>query len=274
MYFMSAMNDVRYLEVPAPPPLDRLVHCFWFLRGRTDGLPQTVVPDGHAEIVLHLAEPFAQRQPDGVSRRQATALVSGQLTGPLHLAPSTEADVVGIRFRTDAARTVLHVPLDELTDAVLPLRDVAARLAPALERAVRSHDEPAARVRALAAVLEGVDRAPPAPEVRVAAHALESAVPPDLHRLARSLGVTTRTLERRCRTEIGLTPATLRRLARFRRAFRRLDRTVRGGWAAVAAQTGYFDQAHMIREFRRFAGSPPSLFFQHDPDLSRAFIGE
>ncbi len=113
------MNDVRYLEIAPPPPLDRLVHCFWFLRGRTDGQPQTVVPDGRAEIVLHLAEPFAQQHADGAPRRQAAALVSGQLTGPIHLAPSAEADVVGIRFRTDAARTVLRVSLDELTDAVL-----------------------------------------------------------------------------------------------------------------------------------------------------------
>lgn len=267
------MDDVRYLEVPAPPPLDRLVHCFWFLRGRTDGLPQTVVPDGHAEIVLHLAEPFVQQHPDGVSRRQAAALVSGQLTGPLHLAPSSEADVIGIRFRTDAARTVLRVSLDELTDAVVPLADIAPRLAALLQRAVRAADDPAVRVRALAAALESSTPAAPAADVRAAAHALEGASPPDLRRLARSLGVTTRTLERRCRTEIGVTPAALRRLARFRRAFRRLDRTPRGAWAAVAAQTGYFDQAHMIREFRRFAGSPPSIFFQHDPDLSRAFLG-
>ena len=268
------MDDVRYCELPAPPPLDRFIHCFWFLRGRTNGSPQTVVPDGRAEIVLHLAEPFAQRHADGASRRQAPALVSGQLTGPLHLVPSIDADVVGIRFRSDAARAVLRVPLDELTDAVVPLRDVSPALAVALERGVRAVVSPEERVRAMAAALEAVSPLPPPPSVRAATEQLETGVPFDMRRLARSLGVTTRTLERRCRTEVGVPPAVLRRLARFRRAFRRLDRTPRGGWARVAAQTGYYDQAHMIRDFRSFAGIAPSDFFQHDPELARAFIGD
>ena len=66
------MTAPEYLELPAPPPLDALIHCFWFLRGpMARPEVQSVVPDGRMEIVLHLGEPFSEVGPDGVARPQA-----------------------------------------------------------------------------------------------------------------------------------------------------------------------------------------------------------
>jgi len=68
---------MEYIEVPAPPPLDALVRCFWFRRGPVHAeAPQTVVPDGRMEVVLHLGEPFAELNERGTARRQAPALLA------------------------------------------------------------------------------------------------------------------------------------------------------------------------------------------------------
>jgi transcriptional regulator GlxA family with amidase domain len=89
--------------------------------------------------------------------------------------------------------------------------------------------------------------------------------------LARGLGTTARTLERRVRHATGLSPRALRAVLRFRRVFRRLDRSPAGSWARVAVESGYYDQAHMIREFRRFAGASPGRFFGREASLARSF---
>lgn len=103
---------MHYVELPAPPPLGELVHCFWFLRGEFPASePQTVVADGRVEIILHLAEPFSIASDDGRLTKQADALVSGQITGPVRLFGNGTGDVIGIRFRTAAATAILRVPL-------------------------------------------------------------------------------------------------------------------------------------------------------------------
>jgi AraC-like DNA-binding protein len=266
------MDSLTYETLPAPPPLDRVVHCFWFLRGTSDGAVQPVVPDGRAEIVVHLGEPFAQLDTAGQARRQETMLVSGQLTGAITLAPSREVDVVGIRFRTASARTVLGLALHELTDAVASLNDVAPRLGRALAHHLRPETTSRERVAQLARVFGDLETRPAEPSIVATARVLEQPEPHDLRRLARSLGTSTRTLERRCLNEIGVRPGLLRRIVRFRRAFQRLERTPAGRWARLAAASGYYDQAHMIRDFKQFTGAAPSTFFGRAAALATAFL--
>jgi AraC-like DNA-binding protein len=264
---------MEYRELAPPPPLDELVHCFWFLRGEGEGPPQTVVPDGRIEIVVHLAEPFAEVDASGAQRGQAPVLVGGQLTGPIRLAPRGPADIVGIRFHTDGAHRVLPFPPGEIADGVAPLADLAPSLAASLAGVASREHDVHARAAAVSRVLGRAVHGDAAPGLAHAVHSLGSRRPPRSDALARELGMSVRTLERRLRAEIGLSPRDLRRVLRFRRAFALLDGTPRGAWSRVAVTAGYFDQAHLIREFRELAGSAPSVFFRSDPELSRAFLG-
>ena len=264
---------MQYTELAAPAPLDELVHCFWFLRGEFPASePQTVVADGRVEIILHLAESFTIAGAGGSLTKQADVLVSGQITRPVRLFGNGTGDVVGIRFRTAAAAAILRAPLADLTDRVEPLIAVDQRLARNVLAAARAHQGPAARALALTRVLVKHIRRQQDPLVGAAARALESGARID--GLAHSLGATPRTLERRVIAGTGLPPATLRRVMRFRRTFRMLDGAPRGTWAEVATQSGFADQAHMIRDFRQFAGCPPSEFFGTEPDLARAIMGD
>lgn len=281
------MSAPHYAELPAPPPLDALVHCFWFLRGALLGAPaQPVLPDGRMEIVLHRAEPFAEVGADGVARGQAEVLLAGQLTAPISLMPQGAADVIGIRFRTEAARSILGFSALAVTGRVEPLAAFHGRLAGALRGVTAQRRQGAMRgkearrqgsneemVEALSAVLRQFVRDEPPPMVREAVRGLARPGGVPLRELAGNLGVTLRTLERRVTAETGLGPKPLQRVLRFRRVLRLLEQTPRGQWSGAAIRAGYYDQAHMIREFRSFAGMPPSEYFGAEVPLSRAIQG-
>jgi AraC-like DNA-binding protein len=105
--------------------------------------------------------------------------------------------------------------------------------------------------------------------------------------LATELDCSHRSLIAKFRTCVGFPPKTIARLLRFNRTVRSLDRLsltranecaskpyiearpskdpfVRAiQWADLAAECGYFDQAHLIKEFREFAGTTPNAFLRH-----------
>jgi AraC-like DNA-binding protein len=86
--------------------------------------------------------------------------------------------------------------------------------------------------------------------------------------LTAEVGWSARYLTDRFRTEIGLKPKEAARVTRFDRARRRLVPGVR--LADVAAGAGYFDQAHLAREFRALAGCPPSQWLADEFDFVQA----
>jgi AraC-like DNA-binding protein len=57
-----------------------------------------------------------------------------------------------------------------------------------------------------------------------------------------------------------MSPKEFARVARFRHALRIAREGNRLSWAAIAAATGYYDQAHLIEEFRAIAGVTPRVF--------------
>jgi transcriptional regulator GlxA family with amidase domain len=88
--------------------------------------------------------------------------------------------------------------------------------------------------------------------------------------LAQNAGVSSRQLERRFLSEVGIGPKLLCRILRFQQVFRAVERND-SGWAAVATDCGYYDQAHLIRDFQQFARQTPTVLFAQSSGLTQAF---
>ena len=79
-------------------------------------------------------------------------------------------------------------------------------------------------------------------------------------RIADEVGWSHRHLIARFRQQAGLRPKTAARLVRFDGVLRRIDERRPLDWGQVAADVGYADQAHLVRDFRQFTGGTPSEF--------------
>ena len=230
-----------YREQAPPEALAQWVECQWRVESAVEIPHYGVAPDGCLDIVFSTS---------GGLRAIGTMTAERRY----HL-PGGER-MCGVRFRPGMAGAFLKAEAAELTDAEAPLEDLWG--APARRLAERMHE---ARTTADAAAALAAALRPPTPPDNVqravaAIAAAHGAV--DVDQLARLAGLSPRQFRRRCREASGLTPKHLCRVLRFRRAVELAAREPGLKWSLVAVDAGYFDQAHLIRDYREFTGRAPA----------------
>lgn len=91
-------------------------------------------------------------------------------------------------------------------------------------------------------------------------------------RLAAELACSERTLRRRFHEELGLSLKRFARITRFQQTHAYLQQSTGADWAAAVACFGYVDQAHLIRDYREFAGTTPTRFRADERFLDTALV--
>ena len=81
-----------------------------------------------------------------------------------------------------------------------------------------------------------------------------------------------RNFERRFIEQIGVPPKEYYRLVRFNNALITKLKYPQKNWTSIAYEFGYYDQMHMIKEFRQFANLNPSHLLQLNTDFTRPRI--
>ena len=243
----------------------------WYAGYRQRGVRPAVhrgLPSPAMTLIFTLDEPLTMAaHPDpGQAPGSFTTLVGGLHTAPALIVHQGAQSGIQVALRPVGARALLGMPAGELANLDVPADAVLG--ATGLRIYARLGD--AAGWPERFAVLDAefaqlaVTREPP-PEVDFAWRLLlrtGGTVP--VSELADRTGWSTRHLANRFREEIGLTPKAAARVIRFDRAKRRLITTGPGGLADLAVACGYFDQAHLAREFRAMAGCPPSQWLAEE----------
>jgi AraC-like DNA-binding protein len=263
---------VRYQEFAPDKFLSPWVKCFWLLEDSPapDGPMDAVVPDGCPEIIVHYGDRFTE---DAAVRRivQPETIVAGQLTRPLMLRPTGRVGMVAARFRADGLFPILGVPMHELVDRRVPLDAICSDV-PVLQAQIAEAGSDRERVSHLATFLKRklAERCAVDAVVHHNVHAIIDSggrISPD--QLALHAGLTARQLERRFQVSVGVSPKFLCRIVRFRAIFERLQS--QAPWPAIALRCGFFDQSHLIRDFKQFAGQSPTAFLAAQSEFGRCF---
>jgi transcriptional regulator GlxA family with amidase domain len=95
---------------------------------------------------------------------------------------------------------------------------------------------------------------------------LPSDEPTRIDRISHASAMSIRSYERQFAVEIGMSPKQFARLARFAKAID-LKRMSEDSWLNISHELGYFDQMHMVKDFRTFGGDAPGRLVQANSDF-------
>lgn len=217
-------------------------------------------------LVIHLKKPTLAFFIDDEPHSIRVPLLAGPYTRSFHIDPSQATAVLGALFRPGAARMFFPVAAHELHNIDIPLSELhpgeAERL---LNDVCAATDEDAQILTMERYLIRKLANAPPIhPAVRYAVE--QMSLGGAVRKVQLDTGLSHTRFIQLFREHVGLTPKLFCRVRRFRTLLGRIEKGAPASWAELAPDCGYFDQAHLIHDFRSFAGITPV-------EYSRAIAG-
>jgi AraC-like DNA-binding protein len=232
------------------------------------------LPSPSLTLIITLDEPLViAAHPDPRQPAESyDTLLGGLHTTPALVTHDGSWSGVQLGLTPLGARMLLGMPASPLANWDAEAADVVGGFATRLREVIAGQPDWAARFAVLDELLlrraaESDLRYEVRPEVRYGWRRLrETNGAVGVAELAAETGLSARRLGSLFRAEFGLAPKEAGRVFRFDHARRRIGRTVTAGGtlAGLAAECGYYDQAHMAREFRSLAGCPPSQWLTEE----------
>jgi AraC-like DNA-binding protein len=258
-------------------PLAAHIEVFWHVSGRANFSRDRRLPTGNAHLLFNLGSPptlFA-REAGAASRSFPTCWIAGQCESYIETGSHGETVLLGAQFCSHGAWRLLRLAQDELRDQVVELESLLGdRIRRLHQRLLDTPTPQACFVLLEQWLLALLERGS---EIHAGVQAACQAISlgngrVDLRELSRRTGFSREHLIRRFREQVGLTPKAYANILRFNHALASAHRCD-ASWAEIALDCGYYDQAHLIRDFQRYAGrAPSSLLRDRRPDAASVVI--
>lgn len=224
---------------------------------------EVALPTGCLYLLVNLAEDQTRwYDGDGFAAANARrgAVLLSAWTGPVGVDLAEQRAVVDVAFRPGGAHPFFDPPASAIDEPAVELEALWGRDGAVLRERLLEASTPRAMLAALESVLLARAARPLQPDWAIAwaASALDRGA--RVAEVADRLGMTDRTLLRGFTERVGLPPKRFARVRRLQRLLAWIPRGEQIDWARAAAESGYFDQAHLINEFRALTGMTPGAY--------------
>jgi AraC-like DNA-binding protein len=255
------MLGVYQLRAPAPE-LSRFIESYWFVGAEGPELSDLrvdVFVDGRADLIFNFGAPYVREVIGGHRAEMTQSNLDAQRLVPIRITQRGHLRTTGIRFRLGGVGPFARAPLHRFTGATPAPCAVFGADATQLESALQGTlDANEQKLLLDEFFFEHLVESNGFESFEAALRrAVQAGGAVELETLAEAAGASCRHVERLFARFLGIPPRALGRVLRFQTSLRALMRDPGCTLAAVAAEAGYFDQAHFVRDFREMTGGVP-----------------
>jgi len=254
-------------------PLSQFIEFLWYWEEENATEAQScILPMGSVEWVIDLHEDHLpifdlRRQTQCGSTRGAR--LCGVHSQGFIIARQQKCSVLGVHFKPGGSAAFLPMPVEEVHNQIICLEDLWQDAAELRERLQWGNTSPSAPSHATITerfqileqfLLQVMQPQHHHPAVEFALREFERFPQAPVSAVTEQIGLSPRYFNQLFRDYVGLTPKLFCRVRRFQQVLRLVEGKQQIDWLDVALACGYFDQAHLIHDFRTFADCTPTNY--------------
>lgn len=249
-----------------------------------DPLAERVIPSGYVILTFNLGDAFGLEDASGTEWLRQPGYAMGPATSAVRMLFGQRTEQLGVMFHPGRAGAFFDFPVDLLAGRFTPLADVWGAAGRDLEHHLQELPTLRQKLERIEhELLQRLSRGAVLDErfasIATLIHSSRGAI--GVQSLSEQSGLSRQHLTRRFRRQFGISPKQYCRVARFEALMTHIYSHMLPGsapgkasgpapglqdsWADVAAEFGYYDQAHLISEFKEFTGLTPTQFFAPRP---------
>jgi AraC-like DNA-binding protein len=267
---------MTYQEFSPHQSLAPFIEQYYFLdlgKGGAITNIQALTAEPYSFLVfrLHGESLYTDRAKHNAAEKLPTSFIAGQMTYPTRLVHSAGMAQLGVKFSAGGLYQLSSVPASAFTNEVVAFDALFGTAAQDLENQIQTLPSLARQVQCIDTFFRK-RLSQLKPQDCSAQHAVDCVKQHhgtvSIDDVAYQSCISSRQLRRKFEDYVGMSPKRFSALVRFTRAHAAIHHTAahstsRINFAAIACQTGYYDQAHFIREFKLFSGLTPAAFLHH-----------
>jgi AraC-like DNA-binding protein len=258
-------NYMIYQIYQSRSPLSQYIEYLWYWEG--NNLPKSrsrLLPIGSMELVIDLRDdkiPLFDLYSQATCGSTKGARICGVHSEGFIIYKNQKTSVIGAHFKPGGSTALFTLPAGELHNQIISLEELWKQGATELRD--RLLEEPTVETRFLRleqfllSMMQPPDRHP---VVDFALREFERSPVSPVSTVTDQIGFSTRHFNQLFRDQVGLTPKLYCRVRRLQKVLNLINRKAQIDWMDIAFTCGYFDQAHLIHDFRTFADCTPTEY--------------
>ena len=257
---------INYQTAIPSPVLAPYIKKYWSIDVTSEAMGECVeriVPGGMPEMIFYLGDLPGYHRPNAESPE--AAMISGQQTGWYDIHTNGKMSLFAVLFRPEGLKALFRLPPVEIADSTISLINIMGRDAHMISERLSIKTTIWERKGIIEDYL--IQRSIPCSDysfLRIVDSVniiSQNRGCTDIGYLAKRCCLSIRQYERTFRSVTGITPIKFLRVIRFQNALDIRRRNPGTSLTALAADSGYYDQSHMISDFHKLSGLSPGEFF-------------
>ena len=262
------------------PADNKRVKYYWLVQvadtTKSDSIAK-ISPSGYPEIIFHFGDSVSIHTSECHLPGETThAIVAGQITQPVYINLNKDLNCLCVKLQPYALSSLFRINSLEFTNRAISLNEISSAIIPKqiydeLSETIDDSLKIAIIENHLRKLLNRNDNFfCPVTSFVIDCFRNNSL---KINELSQALKISSRSLERKIKENLGVSPKMLYRIIRFNKTYNLIKYNREINLQEITFLLGYFDLSHMIKEFKEFTGSSPLCYLKKENPYNSHFAG-